>query len=157
MVSASPYAALTLWATALTLPLIDISVIYGTPLPWPSSNCGWACDLSLSDAAGCLLPEEASTKQASSEGPVFEWEYFLCCEPLQLVFILMRSNCHYLLTSLFLPEPWKQQCIWTSRGNQWIRDDSASMIQQFQASPGTLVIWLGSDIHVFQSDRRIQL
>lgn len=40
---------------ALTLPLIDISVIYGPALPWPSSNWRWPCDLSLSDAAGRVL------------------------------------------------------------------------------------------------------
>lgn len=37
---------------APTLPLIDISVIYGTRLPWPSSNWRWACDSSPPQAAG---------------------------------------------------------------------------------------------------------
>lgn len=61
----------------LTLPLIDIRVIYGALLPRPSSNWRWAFDLSLSDAAGCLLlgkkrrREEALTEQASSLSPVF--------------------------------------------------------------------------------------
>lgn len=63
----------------LTLPLIDISVIYGTVLPRPSSNWRWACDLSPSDAdAGCLLPAKKAREEAQRLCCVLEIEMRLC-------------------------------------------------------------------------------
>lgn len=50
----------------MTPPLIDISMIYVTLLPWPSSNLRWECDISLPDAAGCQRLKEELAARASS-------------------------------------------------------------------------------------------
>lgn len=72
---------------ALTLPLIDISVIYGTPLPWPSSNWRWECDLSPSNSTG-KMSEEALTENETPSWVLalyfWAWIFSLLCLEMNL-------------------------------------------------------------------------
>lgn len=72
---------------ALTLPLIDISVIYGTLLPWPSSNWRWERDLSPANSTG-KTSEEAQTERGFRFLSVNIFSSLLRGEPLQQGFFL---------------------------------------------------------------------
>lgn len=123
-------------------------------LPRPSSDWRWACDLSLSDAAGCLLLAKWGRRLRLNKPPslsrVFAfWVRMISAvfrdAPLQQDFVF-NEQVHLLLCSplAFSLKTLKARCcIEISGGDQWIVDDSASIILMFQDkySEITLSLW----------------
>lgn len=173
MVSASPCAALTLWAGLWHFHLL-ISVWF---MELCSPGHPQTGDGSVIYPHLIVLARWARRLWLSKRLHLEFWLIFLSVnifsslfrdEPLQQDFVLMNTSiCHPPPSSRHF-FPWTLKARWrieTTGGNRWIVDDSASTILLFQdkyseemlSLSATVVIWLRSDIHVSQSVCQILL